>query len=271
MKEFFKDWRVHLLCGLFTLAAELIGKFTLNLGPVSCTFYPMLYTVVFGVVLGAMKVIPQETMKTSSSYMMTAILLFGARSAATIGPNIGTLFSAGLSLILQNIGHAGTAIFAIPIGVFVFGMGRSVVGAGFSISREGSMLVIGEKYGLASEEGIGVMGGYFTGTLFGAVVAGVMGSMLANLDIFHPYALAMAAGCGSATMMSANIAPLMEAYPSMADELYTLAFSANMVGGMLGLYFNILIALPFANWLYKVCWKLKGKEPPQAKNVNVKI
>jgi len=271
MKEFFKDWKVHVLCGLFTIIAELIGKFTLNIGPISCTFYPMLYTVVFGVVVGALKLVSMETMKTSSSYMMTAILLFGARSAATIGPNIGTLFTAGPALILQTLGHVGTAIFAIPVGVFIFGMGRSVVGAGFSISREGSMLVIGEKYGLASEEGLGVMGGYFTGILFGAVAASLTGSVLVSLDFFHPYALAMAAGCGSASMMSANIAPIMEAYPDMADTIYTLGFSANMVGGMLGLYFNVLIALPFANWLYKVCWKLRGKEAPQAKNVNVKI
>ena len=102
-------------------------------------------------------------------------------------------------------------------------MGRSVVGGGFSISREGSLIVIGDMYGLDSEEGLGVMGGYITGTLFGTIVCGISSSFWTSTGLFHPYSLAMASGCGSASMFSANIAPVMGAYPEMADELYAWA------------------------------------------------
>ena len=264
MKEFLKDWKVHALCGVMVIAAELIGKHAFNFGPVSFTMFPMLYTIIMGILLALCKAIPRDMMETASPYITISVLMLGARSAATIGPNLGLIFSSGAALVLQELGNLGTIFFAIPIGILVFGMGRSVVGAGFSISREGSLIVIGDMYGLDSDEGLGVMGGYITGTLFGTIICGVLSSALANTGLFDPFALAMACGTGSASMMSANVAPLMDKWPQLSEQIYALAYASNTLSGIDGLYMNLLLAIPMANWLYKVMWKLKGKEPPKS-------
>ena len=261
MKEFLKDWKVHALCAAMVLAAELIGLKSFSFGPISFSMYPMLYTIIMGVLLAVFKLIPKSMMETASPYITISVLMLGARSAATIGPNLGLIVSSGAALILQEFGNLGTIFFSIPVGVLIFGMGRSVVGAGFSISREGSLIVIGDMYGLDSEEGLGVMGGYITGTLFGTIVCGINSSFWTSTGLFHPYALAMASGCGSASMFSANIAPIMGAHPEMADELYALGYSANTFGGMVNLYYCLLIAIPFSNWLYKTLWKVRGGQP----------
>ena len=264
MKEYFKDWKVHLLCGVMVIAAELIGKRAFNLGPLSFTLFPMLYTIIFGILLALFKLIPRSMMEEASPYITISVLMLGARSAATIGPNLKLIFESGAALVLQELGNLGTVFLSIPVAVLIFGMGRAAVGAGFSISREGSLMVIGNMYGLDSDEGLGVMGGYITGTLFGTIICGLMSSGLASTGWFHPYALAMACGTGSASMMSANVAPLMEMWPNMADEIYALAYASNTLSGIDGLYMNLLLAIPLSNLLYKVCWKLKGKEPPQS-------
>ncbi len=260
---FFWDWPVHALCLILSIAAELIGSLKFNFGVVSFTLYPMLYTIIFGMALGAAKVIPRWMQETASPYMMTSILLMGARSISTLGPNITKIFDVSIALFIQQIGHLGTALFSIPFAVFVFGMGRAAVGAGFSISREGSMMVIGNIYGLDSDEGMGVLGGYFTGTLFGNIVCSIAASLIANTHVLSPYALAMACGVGSASMMTASIASVMDAFPEVADTCYTLAYTSNTVSGLTGMYMNLFVALPFANWLYKTCWKIKGGEPKQ--------
>ena len=264
MKEFLKDWKVHALCGVMVLAAEFIGQHDVYLGPIAFTLFPMLYTIIMGILLALFKVIPKSMMETASPYITISVLMLGARSAATIGPNLGLIFTSGAALILQEFGNLGTVLFSIPIGVLVFGMGRSVVGAGFSISREGSIIVIGDMYGLDSDEGLGVMGGYITGTIFGTIICGICSSILANTGWFHPYSLAMACGTGSASMMSANVAPLMDMWPEMEDQIFALAYASNTLSGMDGLYMNLLLAIPMSNALYKFLWKLKGKEPPKS-------
>lgn len=264
MKEFLKDWKVHALCGVMVLAAEFIGQHDVYLGPIAFTLFPMLYTIIMGILLALFKVIPKSMMETASPYITISVLMLGARSAATIGPNLGLIFTSGAALILQEFGNLGTVLFSIPIGVLVFGMGRSVVGAGFSISREGSIIVIGDMYGLDSDEGLGVMGGYITGTIFGTIICGICSSILANTGWFHPYSLAMACGTGSASMMSANVAPLLDMWPDLADEVYALAYSSNVLSGMDGLYMSLLLAIPMSNGLYKLCWKIRGKEPPKS-------
>ena len=63
------------------------------------------------------------------------------------------------------------------------------------------------------------MGAYITGTLLGTIFNGLMASMLDKTGLFHPYALGMAAGTGSASMMSAALAPVVAAHPEMAGQI----------------------------------------------------
>ncbi len=164
--------------------------------------------------------------------------------ASTIGPNLGAVVKAGPALILQEFGNLGTAVLALPIAVFVFHMGRAAIGTSFSISRESSLAVVADKYGLDSDEGIGVMGGYITGTVFGTMFNGIFVSLLCSLNIFHPYALGMACGTGSASMLSASLAAVVEAYPDMEAEITAYAATSNMLSSVDGLYMSIFIALP---------------------------
>lgn len=258
MKEFFKDWKVHALCLGMVLVAEFIGIRKFALGPLSFSLLPMLYALVFGMLMAIFKLIKLDTMKTASPYIGISVMLLTVKMGATIGPNLSAILKAGPALLAQEIGNLGTVLFAMPVAILVFKMGRAAVGCSFSNSREGSLAVVADMYGLDSPEGQGVMGGYITGTLLGTIFNGLMASFLISLGIFHPYALAMAAGTGSASMMSAAMAPIVEAFPAMADQIAAYAATSNLLTSVDGMYMSIFISIPLANWMYK---KLKKEKP----------
>ncbi|MBQ9047614.1 MAG: DUF3100 domain-containing protein [Solobacterium sp.] len=251
MNEHLKDWKVHALAFVLTLIAELIATQRINLGITAFSLFPMLYVLVFGAILGGLKVIPKEMMETASPYIGISVMLLTAKIGSTIGPNLSKVIAAGPALLLQEFGNLGTAVLAMPIAIFVFHMGRAAIGTTFSISREGSLAVVAAKYGLDSEEGTGVMGGYITGTVLGTLFYGIMVSLLCNLNLFHPYALAMACGTGSASMMSASLAAVVDAYPAMEAELSAYAATSNMLSSVDGLYMSLFIAIPMVEWMYK--------------------
>ena len=60
----------------------------------------------------------------------------------------------------------------------------------------------------------------------------------------------MAAGTGSASMMTAALAPIVDAFPEMAEQLQAYAASSQMLTGVDGLYMSLFIGVPFTNWLY---------------------
>ena len=84
----------------------------------------------------------------------------------------------------------------MPIALLL-GIKREAIGATFSVGREPSLAIIGEKYGMNSPEGRGVLAEYLTGTLFGALFIALVAGFIASLGIFDPRSLAMAAGVGS--------------------------------------------------------------------------
>ncbi|MCI7795638.1 MAG: DUF3100 domain-containing protein [Lachnospiraceae bacterium] len=244
------DWKIHLLCFVLTMIAEVIGTMKFNLGFMSFSLFPMLYVLIFGAILGAVKVIPRDMMEEASPYIGISVMMLVAKVGSTIGPNLGAIAQAGPALILQEFGNLGTAVLALPIAVLCLHMGRAAVGCSFSISREGSLAVVGDKYGLDSEEGTGVMGGYIVGTVLGTLFYGILCSLLCSTGIFHPYSLAMACGTGSASMMSASLGAVVEAYPEMAEQLTAYAASSQLLSNVDGLYMSLFIALPMTNWMY---------------------
>lgn len=262
MKDFFKDWKVHVLCLILTLRAEFIGIKKFSFGPISFSLLPMLYALVFGALLAVFKLIDRETMETASPYIGISVMLLIAKMGASIGPNLAAVLKAGPALLLQEFGNLGTILIALPVAVLIFKMDRTAVGCSFSISREGSLAIVADMYGLDSPEGQGVMGGYITGTVLGTLFNGILVSFLISLNIFHPYALAMAAGTGSASMMSAALAPIVESFPAMAEEIQAYAASSQVLTSVDGMYMSLFVALPFTNWLYK---KLKKEKPAAGK------
>lgn len=257
VRKYLMDWRTHAVALLFIVVAEFIGVIPIKLGPLSFSLLPMLYVLVFGIVCGAAKIIPKKVMEQASPCITIATMWLAGKLSFSIGPNLGILVKAGPALLLQEFGNLGTIFLSVPLAVFVFKMGRQAVGAGFSNSREGSIALVGSIYGLDGPEGQGVMGAYMTGTILGAIFSGIMSSVFIALPVFHPFALAMAAGTGSASMMAAGMGPIVEAYPNMANEISAFATTSNLLSSIDGLYMSLFIGIPLANWLYKA---LKGPE-----------
>lgn len=150
-----------------------------------------------------------------------------------------------------------TALIALPVAVLVFGMGREAIGATHSIAREPNIALIADKYGLQSAEGIGVMGVYVMGTLFGAIYFSLMAGIIASMDIMDVRALAMACGIGSGSMMGACSAALAETVPAQAETITAFAATSNLLTYATGLFVSLFVALPFTEFLYKVINKFK--------------
>ena len=268
MKDFkenfnLKDWKVHVLCLVIMIIAELIGTMKVAINGVrgagiSFSLIPMLFAIVIGIILGGLKKIKRENMETAASYIGICVMFLIVKLSCSIGPSWSKIVAAGPALILQEFGNLGTIFFSMPLAVLVFKMGRASIGAAFSISREPSIAIVADKYGLDGPEGSGVMGAYVTGTVLGTVFYGILASIFVGVKLFHPYALAMAAGMGSASMLTAATAPLVEAFPDMAEELQAFASTSNTLTNADGLYMSLLIGLPLTEWLYK---KLSKNHP----------
>lgn len=261
------DWKVHLWCLVLVVAAELIGVRAFGFWKISFKLFPMLFALVIGILISFVKlrgkpIFTTEMMETASPYIGIAVMFLTAKMGANIGPNLGAILTAGPALLLQELGNLGTVLLAMPVAILIFKMGREAVGCSFSISREDALAIVGDVYGLDSPEGRGVMGGYITGTLLGTVFNGILVSGIISLNIFHPYALAMAAGTGSASMMSAALAPIVAAFPAMADTLSAYAATSQVLTGLDGLYVSLFVALPLANFLYKQFHKVIDKKNP---------
>ncbi|NLW17035.1 MAG: DUF3100 domain-containing protein [Firmicutes bacterium] len=254
------ELKVHLLALVMVIISELIGIRRIQLGTSTVLLLPMLYALVIGMFLPSLRLTNRADMDTASPFIGFSVMFLTAKMGAEIGPNLSKILSAGPALVLQEFGNLGTIFLAVPVGILVLRMGREVVGSSFSISREGSLAIVADIYGLDSPEGRGVMGAYITGTLFGAIFNGLMAGFIITTGLFHPISLAMAAGTGSASMMAAALGPLVAAYPDMAEELTAYAASSQLLSSVDGLYMSLFLAIPITEWLYR---KLGG--PPADK------
>ncbi len=249
-----RNWKIHGLALAITVVAELIGSKSFKLGPGQIILVPMLYAFIMGALccVPKLKLLDKEDMLEASSLVGVTFFLLMARYGTLVGPNFWLVVKSGPALILQEFGNLGTVFFGVPVAVLL-GLRREAVGAAFSNAREANVALIGEKYGLDSPEGLGVMGVYVSGTVFGTIFCSLMASFVAaTMSFFSPQALAMAAGTGSASMMTAALVPLTALYPDLAEELTALAVSSNMLSGLDGVYMCIFMGIPLANWLVRL-------------------
>lgn len=266
------DWRLHALVIAISLISEAIGILRVPMGPGTLLLLPLFYAFIIGVITNpnvtrtAGRFLPKELSQAAGPLILLSIMPFIARFGSTIGPAIEDLINAGPALILQELGNLGTMLIALPIAVLVFKMGREAIGATYSIAREPNIAVISDKYGLKGPEGIGVMGTYVVGTMFGTLWFALMAGYLTSLDILDPRALAMACGVGSGSMVAACSAAIAGSLPEMKDELLAFAGASNLMTYATGLYLSLFIALPIAEKLYTM---LTGKR--QAKPVGAQI
>ena len=260
--------KLYLTVLLIVIVTEMIGILTFSVGPGQVVLLPMLFAVVIGIlitpqllgkVFGFLKgIISMEEVELAGPMVMLSLLPLGVKYGTLVGPNIVQVVKAGPAFLLQEIGNLGTIFIALPLALLL-GMGREAVGATASISREPTLGVIGERYGISSPEGTGVLGTYLTGTVFGTIFFGLLGALSVNTGL-HPYALAMACGMGSGSMMTAASGSLAEAVPEMKDTILAYAATSNMLTGVTGLYSVIFLGLPLVNFLYDKLAPIIGKE-----------
>lgn len=255
MKEILNP-KVHLVVLVISVIAELIGIQKFNIGIGAIVLLPLFYAFIIGIVLNpnitsfASKILAKGDVKKVTPIILIAILPFMAKFGTLIGPAMGKIVEAGPAMILQELGNLATMLIALPIAVLVFKMGREAIGATYSIGREPNIAIISDKYGLNSDEGIGIMGVYVVGTLFGTMVFATMASFLGSAGILSPQALSMACGVGSGSMTAACSGALAEVFPAMKSDILAYAGASNLLTNATGLYLGLFVALPLAEKLY---------------------
>jgi hypothetical protein len=260
--------RLFVCTAICVVSAEFVGSVTIPLGGnYRITLLPFLWALLIGAAWGiaspnlpdALKV-ETRLQRIASVALQFALLLFIAKLSLLVGGSLPKILTAGWALVFQEFGHFfGTAIVGLPIALLL-GVKREAIGATFSVGREPSLAIIGERYGMASPEGHGVLAEYVTGTVFGAVFISLFASVVTSLGIFHPHALAMGAGMGSGSLMAAAISAISaQQTPEMAKGVAAFAAASNLITTTIGTYFTLFLSLPFTVWAYGVLEPILGR------------
>lgn len=245
------EYKIYLLAFLFIAIADKIGQIKIPFGLGTFILFPIFYSLILGILSGPQvaKIIKSKEVKAASKLVIVAICPFIAKLGINAGASIETVISAGPALLLQEFGNLGTIFLAMPLALLL-GLKREAIGATHSINRETNLALITDMYGPDSPETRGSLSIYVVGGMIGTIYFGFMVSIIASLNIFHPYALGMSSGVGAGIMMASATAVLTEIYPAMADQISALASASETISGIDGIYMAIFIGIPLCNWLY---------------------
>ncbi len=263
----FRFAKVYFFAIVIMVAAESIGSFTFNIGPGKVVLLPMIWALLIGATLALSRNFLPPLLRidtgmqfNAAKILQPALLLFVAKLGLLVGTSLPQIAESGWALVFQEFGHfAGTILIGLPLALLL-GIKREAIGATFSVGREPSLAIIGEKYGMDSPEGRGVLAEYLTGTVFGALFIAILAGFLASLNIFNPIALAMGSGVGSGSMMAAASGAIAaQQTPEIAKQVMTFAAASNLITTTIGTYFTLFISLPMAVWGYKVLEPILGR------------
>jgi hypothetical protein len=269
--------RLYLCAFATVLLAECIGIVNIPIGAGKIVLLPMIWALLIAAAAGlAARHLPAPLridtalQHRASAIVGLALLLFVAKLGLLVGGALPKLATAGWSLAFQEAGHFfGTMLIGLPLALLL-GIKREAIGATFSVGREPSLAIIGEKFGMDSPEGRGVLAEYLTGTLFGAIFIALLAGLIASLKVFDPLALAMGAGVGSGSIMAAASGAIaVQQTPEVAKEVATFAAASNLITTTIGTYFTLFLSLPFTVWAYRRLEPLIGRStgassPPPA-------
>ncbi|MDM0013324.1 DUF3100 domain-containing protein [Variovorax sp. J22P168] len=250
--------RLVVVALVVVVAAELIGPAQFKLGPGQVVLLPMLWALLLAAAWGiasrhtpAAARIHSGLQSYAGGLLNAGLLLFIVKLGLTVGAALPFVREAGWALLFQEFGHTfGTLALGLPLALLL-GIKREAVGATFSVGREGNLAIIGEKYGMASPEGRGVLAEYITGTVLGALFIAVLAGFITSLNIFDPRSLAMGAGVGSGSLMAAAIGAISaQQPPEMVKQLTAIAAASNLLTLVVGFYFTLFLSLPLCSWLY---------------------
>lgn len=163
---------------ILCIIAELIGPLQFKVMGVDVKILTMIWVIIMGILLSPSllgKVIPPlkkvigHAEISRAPYLLSLTLYpLGIMFGISAGPKVGIVLQAGPALLLQELGNLATMLIALPLGLLI-GLGRSAVGGTFSLCRDTALGIIGDKYGLESREGMGTLGTYISGSVFGTL------------------------------------------------------------------------------------------------------
>ena len=254
------EYKIFILAFVFIVIADSIGQIQVPLGPGTLILFPIFYSLIMGVLSGpeVLKIFDKKEVKAASKLVIVAICPFIAKLGINAGASIEVILSAGPALILQEIGNLGTIFLAMPFALLL-GLKREAIGATHSINRESNLALITDMFGPDSPETRGSLSIYVVGGMVGTIFFSFLTTIVASLNLFHPYALGMASGVGAGILMASATASLALIYPDMAAELSALASTSETISGITGIYVAIFVWIPLTKKLYQLL------EPPIAK------
>ena len=259
--------QIFILALIVASFSEWLGPLPIDLGVGKVVLLPMIWALLIGLVLGlSRKHVPGplklslESQHLAAAILSSALFLFIAKLGLLVGGSLPKLAEAGWALALQEVGNLiGCILLGMPVALLL-GIKREAIGATFSIGREPGLAIIGERFGMDSPEGRGVLAEYITGTLIGAIFISLLAGFVTSLDIFHPLALAMGAGVGSGSMTAAAVGAIAaQQTPEMAQDVATFAAAANLIATTVGTYLTLFISLPLAVYAYRILEPILGR------------
>lgn len=261
---------------IICLIAESIGPLEFQFQKTTVRIMTLIWAILIGILcspalLGKWikpfrKVINTPEIKIAPYLLSLTLYPLAIMFGIGAGPKVGVVFHAGPALILQELGNVMTMLIALPLGM-ILGLRRASVGATFSLCRDTALGIIGDKYGLNSEEGMGTLGTYISGSIFGTLFYSLLAPLALKMG-FHPYSLAMASGMGSASMMTAATTALSSvADPKFQQEILAYSATSGLLTAVTGVYIELFVALPLANQYYRVLDRIGwGKRKKGEKN-----
>lgn len=257
-----KDYKLHLVVLFASILAELIGVKRIPIGDISIVLSPLIWSmlIVFGIyMIKSLKLVTEKNAVMSNFMMGIGLSLLMGKLGVSSGSSLEQIKDAGLALVLQNFGNLGTIILALPLALLL-GMRREAVGASHALSREANVGLIQETYGGESAEFRGVMAVYIVGTLFGPIVMSVLASVSIATGIVSPLGASMGVGAGSASMMTAGLASLIEAFPELEAQMTAFAGLSNLISSVIAIPLGVFLGLPITEFLYGKLSKLTGRK-----------
>lgn len=260
-------WRVYLPLAATTLIlvviAQWIGVRTFDLGIGEMSLSPIIWAIVMGGAISIQRVrpFPLRMQLFAGHFMEVGVLVLIAKVGFLAGTNLRLIADSGAAMLAQELGHLfGTMVISLPLAV-ALGMGRPSIGACFSIDRETSFSMATERYGRNSPEYNGVLAMYVFGSVFGALLMTILGSLLAKQHIFDPLALAMGTGVGSASMMVAAATSIADQHPGIREQVLTLGSVSSLATAVFGIYVSKYLTLPLTEWFYGPLARWRGRSP----------
>lgn len=252
------------------LIAVYIGPIRMEIGGVKVTILPIIWAILISTLISPYligryvpfmwRIITPSQVHKAATMLAITLYPLGVLFGIYAGPRLGIILDAGPALLLQEFGNTLTMLIALPLGICM-GLGRAAFGGTFSLCRDTALGIIGDRYGLDSTEGMGTLGVYVFGSVFGTLIFALLAPLGLGLG-YHPFALAMASGMGSGSMMGAATAALVDSAPAaLSKEIMAYSATSGLLTAVFGVYGELFIALPLANFYYKhmhgVCMRLR--------------